>query len=117
MNLIRIEDSEGIGFFGSKFGVHKNNEIREEMKGLVERHSSEFPEAEEEGLKRTEHDYHAFKSLYDMMKWITEKELQKLIANGFKVYRIKVYNIQIGKHQVLYKKTDIRKKIDITELF
>ena len=50
------------------------------------------------------HYYCGFKDLNQLQAWFTPCEITTLSKQGFKIKRMKAYDIRIGKQQVIFKK-------------
>lgn len=118
--IIRIEHSDGLGCFYSFNPLTNENRIAitgyKLSKFMSERHQG-FPLPYEDGLKRDNDDYCAFKSIKQIQEWIKPDEFNILFKNDYKVYLIEVSEYKEGKMQCLYKKQHIIQKTDISNLF
>ena len=117
--IIRIEHNNGIGMFraGDVEG-HSRDDIYYFAPDLVDRFKhSAFPTPFKDNLDiwlNNKKWYCAFKSLDDMINWVTETELIVMSNHNYKVLQLEVEEYQIGDFQVLYTKESIKKSIDIT---
>ena len=120
MTIIRVEHpQDGKGIWRSKID---NNEWRFDKINnnakMSDRHSN-FPSPNRDkklkGIKPNE--FCAFKSIYQLQKWITKSELIEFISLGFKIYALTISDCKVGTHQLLYKKENIVTTNDITMLF
>lgn len=119
---IRIEHgSEGLGMWRSNQSddMYYNSKFSK----MYERHGRQMPIPrldEGIGTKFRSGTHHcAYRSISQMQKWITKRELKNVIKEGFKIYLIegtKTYIIE-GENQVIFNPKKIKTKKDITNLF
>ena len=121
MVIFRIEHKiDGYGMFRSRT---KNCNLRaEKVKGwyLLSKRHCKFPlPCYDAGINRMPYrdEFCAFKSKEQLNKWVSNDEIKGLIKTGFRVLSLEVSNCVVGKHQVLFEKTNIISTKDISELF
>jgi hypothetical protein len=118
MLLIRVEHKKGNGIFRAvdDNGVALIRELAM-FNDIRDRHRN-FPTPQEDGMSIERHvEYCGFKSIDQLKMWFNEIELRALIDIGFKVYQIHVSDCKESRNQILYKKSDILIKKDISNLF
>ena len=116
MKVFRIEDKNGEGCFTNK--SLRNNSI---FKKAIDRHTKDFPTPrEEDGIDfqfRSGHHYCAYKSEEQLHKWLLPAEIKEMLKAGFKIYCITLSNYLEGEEQVVFLKSDIKGKEDISKRF
>ncbi len=119
MTIIRVEHpQDGKGIWRSKTNDEWMCDKISNYWKISDKHSN-FPTPNSDkklnGINPDE--FCAFKSIYQLQKWIIKSELIEFISLGFKVYALTVSDCKVGTHQVLYKKENIVTNNDITMLF
>ncbi len=113
--VIRVESKNGIGMF------RQDSSYERAPISVIMRHAESFNTPSEDGLSLnlfSKNWFCAYKSLEQISNWIlTKEEFHYLIGRGFRIYALTVEEFQVGKHQVVFTKESIVKKLDITELF
>ena len=120
MTIIRIEHPDtGFGMFASKLN---NKRLCYELSNYSQfssKHENFPTPSNDSKINRRikKYEFCAFKSIYQLQKWITKKELKEFISMGFKVYALDVSECIIGKFQIVFEKKNITQSKDITLLF
>lgn len=118
MLIVRIEnENDGLGVFRSH--VKNVDDLPTELcRNIYHRHSRFPTPNKDKKLGSIDSDeFCAFKSINQLKRWFTKKELVEINKIGFKILLLDVSNYAIGTNQILYKKKDIISIIDISELF
>lgn len=119
MTIIRVEHpQDGKGIWRSKTNDEwMCNKISNPTHMSVRHSIFPTPNRDKKLKSISPDEFCAFKSIYQLQKWVTKSELIEFISLGFKVYALTVSDCKIGTHQVLYKKEHIVTNNDITMLF
>ena len=115
--IVRIEHKNGYGIWQARDtqGYHIIDSTTF-FSDILARHNN-FPTPLEEGLRRLDNEYCAFKSIPQLEEWVERSWLKELFENDFKVLLLEVSNWKEGEYQILFKKEDIISSKDITSLF
>lgn len=120
IQAIRIEHSiDGLGVFRSEYGLFHNKNNYKYRQFTVNRHNN-FPTPRiDAGIYRyaNKDEFCAFKSLDQLNKWFTKRELKHFISLGFNIYSLDLKRCIIGEYQILFEKKNIINKNNISELF
>lgn len=129
ITIIRIEHKEsGLGMFQTRSNKGRWNIFTGQpylidqlpLKRLNNRHEKLFPAPFKDSLINRDalnDEFCAFKSIEQVQKWITPREIKILVNNGFRILELKVTNYTVGEYQVLFYKDSIVKSRDITHIF
>lgn len=110
--IIRIEHIEcGNGIFNSI-----NDRLFESKfaNNIIHRFEEHFLNPNRDLIKFNQNYYCAFKSINDLIKWLSIDELKSLVNIGFRIYKIIVKRYKEGNMQIVYTLKSIKQKIDIT---
>lgn len=116
---IRCEHSDGSGMFTSyQPGTETRRRVQvseyRELRNMFDRHQ-DFNTPREDGLKRFASDFCAYKTINQFKEWVWHEELLFLVHLGFRVYKLRLRECQVGNHNILFDKKDVVTKIDITD--
>lgn len=130
--VIRIEYLDGWGLFRSYLYEHrikssKLQKVLSEKKlighhmldQILERHQN-FNTPYKDSLNMYLGDktwFCAFKSVEQLLQWVTLEELKELQKHDYSIYEISVNEFQEGEHQVVFTKESIITKRNINHLF
>lgn len=114
-SAIRIEGGDGVGFFRATENFPSVFCV-EELRQVSTRHNK-FNTPQEDGLIIMDYHFCAYKTVKQMTDWVRTHELKDIIALGYKVFSLKLEHCQHGRDQIIFKKSDIIEKTDITDLF
>ena len=119
MTIIRVEHpQDGKGIWRSKTNDEwMCDKISNPMHMLYKHSNFPTPNRDKQLQGINPNEFCAFKSIYQLQKWITKSELIEFISLGFKIYALTVSECTVGTHQVLYKKENIVTTNYITMLF
>lgn len=111
---IRVEHTDGIGMFIARDRPHS---VQYTCPSVSDRHNR-FNTPYEDGIKgfTTDH-FCAYKSVEQFKEWVLDEEVNVLIDNGFSIFLLTLRDSLSGSHQVVYLKSDVLDKRDITSLF
>lgn len=116
---IRCEHSDGSGMFTSYLpGTETYRRIRPsnypELRDMFDRHNK-FNTPREDGLSRSVSHFCAYKTINQFKEWVWHEELLFLVHLGFRVYKLKLRDCQVGKHNIIFDKQDVVTETDITD--
>lgn len=118
MKIIRIEHKDGWGMFidNSEIRPSRKHSVRYICPTIADRHQT-FPLPQREGLPMSDNYFCAYKSVDQLKKWVTTKEIAILKENNYRILMLDVTDYHKGKHQVIYTKESIINTTDISDLF
>lgn len=130
INIIRVQDKEGLGFFYSEKDVMVLNPI---LSNVYNRHFTirlpsyvQFPtpchDFDKDGnslniYKNKRNWFCAFKTLEQFNSLIKKEEAKEFVKEGFDILLLTVSEYQEGVHQVLFLKESITKTENLNSLF
>jgi hypothetical protein len=114
--LVRLEFDNGIGIF-------RQNDYDEKLhRTILDRHQN-FNDIRQDFLYTNKIEgiflinyYCAYKSVSQLKRWITQRELKALFKLGCNAYLLEVSKCIEGKHQFIYMKSDIINKTVINSI-
>lgn len=125
IKVLRLEHNDGSGIFTS----YINGEHREYNPWSVACHedvSSRHQQFKDPYKEEFSSDIYvfieglhfcAYKSIEQFQDWIHKDEFAQYYAHGIKAYILELSDCFIGIDQVLFKKSDVISKTDVSELF
>ncbi len=120
MQVLRIEHpSDGYGLFISHV-TNTREMLENDMMNIIHFKHDAFNTPQEDGLDVELDDkewFCAYKSVDQFKEWINQEQRAFIIELGFLIYVLEVDEFQEGRDQVIFTKTSIKSKTDITSLF
>lgn len=110
--VYRIENSDGSGLFNSEIGKIKPSKFWREFLN-----THDEPTAIEDFRWFNKHQFCAYKSMEQIKRLYKQKYINRLLKIGFRFYMIDLKYFEESANQIIFYKTDIVEKIDITEYF
>lgn len=103
-----------------EFGIYNSIKIpsgEDWYENMRDRHVDDLPNPRRDSLLNgiSKNEFCAFKSVESLKYYITNKEISKLLLEGFRVYEITLSEYQTGKYQILFKKESVLLKKDISK--
>jgi hypothetical protein len=123
IQIIRIEHpSDGYGIFRSNCTYdERNKELFVLSYILSDKHGNgKFKTPEEDSIDIYKHNkqwFCAYKTIEQLLQWITLDEIKSIIKHGFNILVLEVTEYQIGQDQVIFTKESIQDQRNLNDLF